>query len=81
MSRWKVYKDRKDRRLRWIAVPAHENWRKKPRGLRLPCWDMAMDYATKMARTERPEDYTRTTSPEQLAKALTELGYKQEGQS
>ena len=76
MSRWKVYKDREDRWLRWIAVPAHENWWERPRGLRLPCWDMAMDYATKMARTERPEDYTRTTSTDRLEEVLTALGYR-----
>nr|DAP56562.1 MAG TPA: hypothetical protein [Caudoviricetes sp.] len=42
MSLWYVYKDSEDKRLRWIAVPAHENWREKPQGLRLPQWDMAL---------------------------------------
>lgn len=35
-----------------------------------------MDYATKMARTERPEDYTRTTSTDRLEEVLTALGYR-----
>lgn len=39
-------------------------------------WAEAMEYADRMARTERPEDYRRTTNPDALAKALSELGYK-----
>lgn len=50
MSRWRVYKDREDRRLRWIAAPAHENWWEKPQGLRLPQWDMALRCANRMAQ-------------------------------
>lgn len=77
MSRWRVYKDSEDRWLRWIAVPAHENWWDKPQGIRFPQWDMALRYATRMARTERPEDYRRITGTERLTKALNTLGYKQ----
>lgn len=76
MIRWRVYKDHEDRWLRWIAVPTHENWWEKPQGRRFPQWHMALDYANRMARTTRPEDYKRTTNPDALAKALSELGYK-----
>ena len=51
MRRWRVYKDPEDRWLRWIAVPAHENWWDKPQGIRFPQWDMALRYATRMAQT------------------------------
>ena len=77
MRRWKVYKDHEDRWLRWIAVPAHENWWEKPQGRRFPEWGMAVNYADRMARTAKPEHYKRTTGTERLAKALKELGYKQ----
>jgi len=76
MRRWMVYKDPEDRWLRWIAVPAHENWWEKPQGLRLPEWGMAMRYADRMARTAKPETYKFTAGTERLAKALSELGYK-----
>lgn len=76
MIRWRVYKDHEDRWLRWIAVPTHENWWEMPRGLRFPQWHMALDYANRMARTAQPEDYRRTSDPDALAKALSELGYK-----
>lgn len=76
MSRWMVYKDREDRWLRWIAVPAQENWWEKPLGRRFPEWGMALNYADRMARTARPETYRFTTGTERLAKALSELGYK-----
>lgn len=77
MSRWKVYKDREDRWLRWIAIPAHENWWEKPQGLRFPEWGMAMCYADRMARTAKPETHYRfTTGTERITKALSELGYK-----
>lgn len=77
MRRWRVYKDHEDRWLRWIAVPAHENWWEKPQGRRFPEWGMAVNYADRMARTAKPEHYKRTTGTERLAKALKELGYKQ----
>ena len=77
MRRWIVYKDHEDRWLRWIAVPAHENWWEKPQGRRFPEWGMAVNYADRMARTAKPEHYKRTTGTERLAKALKELGYKQ----
>lgn len=76
MRRWRVYKDTEDRWLRWIAVPAHENWWEKPQGLRFPEWGMAVQYANRMARTERPEDYRRTTGTKRLAKTLNALGYQ-----
>lgn len=50
MSRWRVYKDHEDRWLRWIVIPAHENWWEKPQGVRLPQWDMALRYANRMAQ-------------------------------
>lgn len=56
MRRWRVYKDHEDRWLRWIAVPEHENWWEKPQGRRFPEWGMAVQYANRMAHTERPED-------------------------
>ena len=37
---------------------------------------MALNYANRMAHTERPEDYRRTSDPEQLAKTLRSLGYQ-----
>lgn len=77
MRRWRVYKDPEDRWLRWIAIPAHENWWEKPQGRRFPEWGMAVSYANRMAHTERPEDYRRTTGTERLTKALNTLGYKQ----
>lgn len=76
MRRWRVYKDHEDRWLRWIAVPDHENWWEKPQGRRFPEWGMAVRYANRMARTAQPEDYRRTSDPDALAKALSELGYK-----
>lgn len=47
MRRWRVYKDQEDRWLRWIAIPAHENWWEKPQGHRFPQWDMAMEYVNR----------------------------------
>lgn len=76
MRRWRVYKDSEDRWLRWIAIPDHENWWEKPQGRRFPQWDMARDYANRMARTARPEPIVKSTNPDALAKALSELGYK-----
>ena len=76
MRRWRVYKDPEDRWLRWIAVPAHENWWEKSLGFRFPQWDMALNYANRMAQTAKPEDYRCTSNPDTLAKALSELGYK-----
>lgn len=76
MSRWRVYKDPEDRWLRWIAVPEHENWWEKSLGLRFPQWDMALNYANRMAHTAKPKDYRRTSAPDALAKALSELGYR-----
>lgn len=76
MRRWRVYKDHEDRWLRWIAVPAHENWWEKPQGRRFPQWGMAVQYANRMARTAKPEPIVKTTEPDTLAKALSELGYK-----
>ena len=76
MRRWRVYKDPEDRWLRWIAVPDHENFWEKPQGRRFPEWGMAVQYANRMAHTERPEDYRRTSDPDTLAKALSELGYR-----
>lgn len=54
MRRWMVYKDPEDRWLRWIAVPAQENWWEKPLGRRFPEWGMALNYADRMARTAKP---------------------------
>jgi hypothetical protein len=76
MRRWRVYKDTEDRWLRWIAVPEHENWWEKSLGLRFPQWDMALNYANRMAHTAKPEPIVKTTEPDTLAKALSELGYK-----
>lgn len=76
MRRWYVYKEIEGRSRQWVAIPAREKWWERPQGRRFPQWDMAMDYATKMARTERPEDYTRTTSTERLEEVLTALGYR-----
>jgi len=76
MIRWRVYKDHEDRWLRWIAIPAHENWWEKPQGRRFPEWGMAVQYANRMARTAKPEPIVKTTEPDALAKALSELGYK-----
>lgn len=50
MKRWKVYKDTEDRWMRWIAVPANENWWEKPQGRRFPQWEMAMRYADQQAQ-------------------------------
>lgn len=50
MSRWRVYKDHEDRWMRWIAVPAHENWWEEPQGRRFPQWGMAVQYANRMAQ-------------------------------
>lgn len=77
MRRWLVYKDHEDRWLRWIAVPAHENWWERPQGRRFPEWGMAVRYANRMARTANPETYRRTTGAERLSKALKALGYEQ----
>lgn len=77
MRRWKVYKDHEDRWLRWIAAPANENWWEKPQGLRFSQWEMALNYADRMARTAKPETYRFTTGAERLTKALSELGYGQ----
>ena len=76
MRRWKVYKDHEDRWLRWIAVPAHENWWQKPQGRRFPQWGMAVHYANRMARTAQPETIGHPAEPDALAKALSELGYR-----
>ena len=76
MSRWRVYKDSEDRWLRWIAVPAHENWWEKPQGRRFPEWGMAVQYANRMAHTANPEPIVKSTDRDALAKALSELGYK-----
>ena len=76
MRRWYVYKDSENRSRQWVASPAHENWWEEPQGRRFPQWHMAMHYANRMAHTERPEDYRRTSDPDALAKALSELGYK-----
>lgn len=76
MRRWRVYKDHEDRWLRWIAVPAHENWWEEPQGRRFPEWGMAVCYADRMARTANPEPIVNPTEPDALAKALSELGYK-----
>lgn len=76
MRRWRVYKDHEDRWLRWIAVPAREPWWEKPQGRRFPEWGMAMRYADRMAGTAKPETIVKSTEPDALAKALSELGYK-----
>ena len=76
MSRWYVYKDSYILSRQWVAIPIHENWWEKPQGRRFPEWGMAVQYANRMAHTERPEDYRRTSDPDALAKALSELGYK-----
>lgn len=77
MSRWRVYKDPEDRWLRWIAVPAHENWWDKPQGIRFPQWDMALRYANRMNLTANPETRRRATDAEQLSNMLKKLGYEQ----
>lgn len=76
MSRWRVYKDHEDRWLRWIAVPAHENWWERPQGRRFPEWGMAVSYANRMAHTAKPETIGHPTDPDALAKTLSELGYR-----
>lgn len=76
MRRWQVYRDNEDRAWRWVAIPAHENWWEKPQGRRFPEWGMAMRYADRMARAAKPEHYKRTTDPDTLSKALSELGFK-----
>ena len=76
MSRCRVFKDPEDRWLRWIAVPAHENWWEKPQGRRFPEWGMAVHYADRMARTAKPEPIVKPTDPDTLSKALSELGFK-----
>lgn len=76
MSLWYVYKDREDSARQWFAIPVHADWWEKPQGRRFPQWDMALNYANRMAHTERPEDYRRTSDPEQLAKTLRSLGYQ-----
>ena len=76
MRRWYVYKDSEDKAWRWVAIPIHETWWQRPQGRRFPQWDMALNYANRMAHTERPEDYRRTSDPEQLAKTLRSLGYQ-----
>lgn len=76
MRRWRVYKDHEDRWLRWIAIPAHENWWERPQGIRFPQWGMALRYANRMARTAKPETYRLTTGTERLTKALNTLGYR-----
>lgn len=77
MSRWKVYKDSENRSRQWVAAPDHNNWWESSQSRCFPQWDMALNYANRMAHTERPEDYRRTSDPEQLAKTLRSLGYKQ----
>ena len=77
MRRWRVYKDHEDRWLRWIAVPVHENWWEKPQGRRFPEWGMAVQYATRMACTAKPETIGHPTNRDALAKALKELGFNQ----
>ena len=75
MRRWRVYKDHEDRWLRWIAIPAHENWWEKPQGRRFPEWGMAVHYANRMTHT-KPETIGNPTDPEQLAKELSKLGFR-----
>ena len=76
MSRWRVYKDHEDRWLRWIAVPAHENWWERPQGRRFPQWHMAVSYANRMNLTAPPEPIVKLAKPDALAKTLSELGYR-----
>ena len=37
---------------------------------------MALRYANRMVRTAKPEPIVKSTNPDALAKALSELGYK-----
>lgn len=76
MSTWYVYKDREDRARQWFAIPVHADWWEKPQGRRFPQWGMALNYANRMARTAKPEDYRRTTGTKRLAKTLRSLGYQ-----
>lgn len=76
MSRWRVYKDHEDRWLRWIAVPAHENWWEKPQGRRFPEWVMALNYANRMACTADFKIIGKPVGRNQLAKTLDALGFK-----
>lgn len=76
MTNWLVYKDPEDRWLRWIAVPAHENWWEKPQGRRFPEWGMAVQYANRMASTAQPETIGHPTNLTRQMKTLEELGFK-----
>lgn len=76
MSRWRVYKDHEDRWLRWIAIPAHENWWEKPQGRRFPEWGMAVHYANRMAHTAQPETIGHHSNLTRQMKTLEELGFK-----
>lgn len=76
MRRWRVYKDSEDRWLRWIAIPAHENWWEKPQGRRFPEWGMAVCYADRMARTAQPETIGHPSNLTRQMKTLEELGFK-----
>lgn len=75
MRRWIVYKDHEDRWLRWIAIPAHENWWEKPQGRRFPAWEMAVRYANRMACTADFEIIGKPVGRNQLAKTLEALGF------
>lgn len=75
MRRWRVYKDSENRSRQWVAAPDHKNWWESSQSRCFPQWHMALNYANRMAHTERPEDYRHTSDPDTLAKALSELGY------
>lgn len=76
MSRWRVYKDREDRWLRWIAQPINAHWWEEAQGRRFPQWSMAIDYAERMAHYPPPRP---TWNRKAVAEALHALGFKQEG--
>lgn len=76
MSRWRVYKDSENRSRQWVASPAHENWWESSQSRCFPQWDMALNYANRMDLTTPPEPIVKLAKPDELAKTLSELGYR-----
>lgn len=76
MRRWYVYKDNENRSRQWVAIPIHETWWEKPQGRRFPQWHMALNYANRMYLTTPPEPIVKLAKPDELAKTLSELGYR-----
>lgn len=76
MSRWYVYKETEGRSRQWVAIPAREKWWERPQGRRFPAWEMAVRYANRMNLTAPPEPIVKLAKPDELAKTLSELGYR-----